>query len=148
MSTQPTDAGRAVIDEVVVAELVVVDAEAGVDVLELLGLRIVVGDLLAALRERIVLAERVGLVARAQGRLGCCCRAVRSVNQTRPLPSMPTLRGSPFRFHMFSPKCGDGLGEALKLDTNAGALVGVLMILALFSAGSSSISASFICETP
>ena len=40
------------------------------------------------------------------------------------------------------------MGEALKPETNGGALVGVLMIFALFSAGSSSISASFICETP
>src|SRR4051794_14695840 len=61
---------------------------------------------------------------------------------------MPTLRGSPLRFHMSGPKFGDGDGEALKPDTIGGALVGVLMIFELVSAGSSSISASFICDTP
>ncbi len=61
---------------------------------------------------------------------------------------MPTLRGSPLRFHMSAPKFGDGEGDALKPDTIGGASVGVLMIFALFSAGSSSMSASFICDTP
>src|ERR1700674_1578420 len=73
---------------------------------------------------------------------------VRSVNHTRPFPSMPTLRGSPWRFHMSAPKFGDGVGEALKPDCMAGALVGGLMIFALPSPGSSSMSASFICDTP
>src|SRR3954466_13069752 len=64
--------------------------------------------------------------------LGCCLLSrVRSVNQTRPLPSMPTLRGSPLRFHMSAPKFGDGVGAALNPDTNGGALVGVLMMRAL-----------------
>ncbi len=80
---------------------------------------------------------------------GCCWASrTRSVNHTRPFASIPTLRGSPFRFHMFSPKLGDGVGAALKPDTIAVALVGVLITRALFSAGSSSISASFICDTP
>src|SRR5262245_13894938 len=73
---------------------------------------------------------------------------VRSVNHTRPLASIATLRGSPCRFHMSGPNTGDGVGDALKPDTMAGALVGVLTIVAVFVFGSSTFSASFICETP
>src|SRR5436189_76817 len=55
---------------------------------------------------------------------GCCWASrTRSVNHTRPFASIPTLRGSPFRFHMFSPKLGDGVGAALKPDTIAVASV-------------------------
>src|ERR1700730_9204480 len=73
---------------------------------------------------------------------------VRSVNHTRPLASMATLRGSPCRFHMSGPKFGDGVGEALNRYAIGRALVGVLTMIALLVTGSSTFSASFIWETP
>src|SRR5262249_49916107 len=54
-----------VVDEVVVAELVVIDAEAGVHDLPLLRFRIVVGCLLAAATVGIVLAELIRIWSRA-----------------------------------------------------------------------------------
>src|SRR3989442_11054264 len=65
---------------------------------------------------------------------GCCCGArVRAVTQTRPLPSIATLRGSACRCQIFS---SPHTGERGVLASSTGPPDGILISVVLFSRGS------------
>src|SRR5688572_30222217 len=86
------------------------------------------------------------LVAPSLQNAGCCCGArFRAVTQTRPLPSIATLRGSACRCQIFS---SPHIGERGVLASSTGPFDGILISVAEFSPGSSTARMSEVWMAP